>query len=727
MMLKIIFLTIFSMANFNLEAGLFEMAKKKKSQSNLEYNALISKAIRFNLIGQKNIEELSLKLSKKYLEIVLFQTETKYVPLLKKDDLCNFGELLSNNLITPSEKIVFEFKLRDKNELGFLKKNDAINYIKRLPKCKSINDRNLSFKKENVKQTIELLGISELNSKNTCENVYKKLSSSNLRPYLCGLDKFFSESAIAIARIDSSEKLSFSERGVLTKKIKKSQIYKNLVSPFEVGLIKNFCNHLERPRDFCENYSVKDIWMASLNGEFPKQKVEQRCKQYPGYTPTKDNFKKCAVGLSKNISTCKTMGSESYPALFPKPNCQENSKALSQGNLDIDYQDCPGLVGNHSFIHGTRIINHLKKTNQKYPSLNCKDLSEKIYSMLSYNINPDEWPLKICYPDPLNSDLIKICATSTSPESCLTYKDNKPYSSSQSIEKVAEKLISKYFANDKPIKCVQGEQKQVEKLLYSSSSNCVITYNEVQCDSISCPRKFYLNKQEIPQIKNGDSELTCISYIPGQDQAQPSSESRVIQKAISRMYPNSKNLTCGITPKRNHRPLLLKFQVGCHIIKSKNCDGQDCRNEIYLDNKRIKNIRYKGRFLQNAIFLSTEDKGMTTDKVLEQSLEFYPQKIMSLSNLKFHLKHKNAIAYGTGCLEDLYPYFFTRKNINSCTPNLFIIDGFVSRGYRDFLTLRSTIDEVGSPRLILWNQVFNSLKSFQSIHPRKEWTLYGIK
>ena len=222
----------------------------------------------------------------------------------------------------------------------------------------------------------------------------------------------------------------------------------------------------------------------------------------------------------------------------------------------------------------------------------------------------------------------------------MTYKDNKPDTSPQSIEKVSEKLISKYIANDKPVTCIQGEQKQTEKLLYSSSSNCVITYNELNCDSISCPRKFYYNKQLIPQIENGDSELTCLSYIPGEDQAQPSSESRVIQKAISRMYPNSNNITCGITPKKDHRPLLLKFQVGCHIIKNKNCDDQNCSNEIYLDNKKVKNIRYKGRFLQNAIFLSTEDKGMTTDKVLEQSLEFYPQKIMSLSNLKFHLKIK---------------------------------------------------------------------------------------
>ena len=280
----------------------------------------------------------------------------------------------------------------------------------------------------------------------------------------------------------------------------------------------------------------------------------------------------------------------------------------------------------------------------------------------------------------------------------MTYKDNKPDTSPQSIEKVSEKLISKYIANDKPVTCVQGEEKQTEKLLYSSSSSCVITYNELNCDSISCPRKFYYNKQLIPQIENGDSELTCLSYIPGEDQAQPSSESRVIQKP-SQECTQIPTISLVESHQKDHRPLLLKFQVGCHIIKNKNCDDQNCNNEIYLDNKKVKNIRYKGRFLQNAIFLSTEDKGMTTDKVLEQSLEFYPQKIMSLSNLKFHLKIKMQLPTVQAVLKTSTLISFLEKNINSCTPNLFIIDGYVSKGYRDFLTLRSTIDEVGSLEL----------------------------
>ena len=118
---------------------------------------------------------------------------------------------------------------------------------------------------------------------------------------------------------------------------------------------------------------------------------------------------------------------------------------------------------------------------------------------------------------------------------------------------------------------------------------------------------------------------------------------------------------------------------------------------------------------------------MTTDKTLEQFLEYYPQKIMSLSNLKFFLKNQKSIVFGIGCLEDLLPYRFRRKTLNQCVPMPFIVDGFITKGYRDFLTIRTTLDEIGSPQIIIWNRLFNSLKMFQSIHPRKDWSLYGIK
>jgi hypothetical protein len=710
-----------------MKAGLLDSSSKQNKKVHDQYKTLIQKAIKYNLSNQKDLLTLSPKISPEYLSILVFQTDKKYISLFKKDNLCRLGELLYNDLVKPSEKVIFEISINGKKEFGFLKKNDAINYIKSLDKCSKIGDYASGMAKEKLKKTIELLGLKNIGQSNLCQDVFKRLNQSSYRPYLCGLDYFFEKSAIALSRIDTDQKISFKEKSKLINRIQKSQVLKNELSPFEIGLLRNYCTNLENEKKFCSNYLIKDIWLASLNGEFPKNGIKYRCQQLLSFIPNNNkSYQQCVKTLSKKPDYCISMGAKEYPALFPKPDCKENSNALAVGNLEFDYQDCPGSLDNLLFVHGARITNHLKNTHEKFPNLNCKDVSEKIYSNLAFETDPDSWPLKICYADPLNSSLIDLCINKQGLPSCEKYRENKPSTHPQSIEKITEKFLKSIYGETKSISCIQGEKKQTEKLLFRSSSNCVIIYDEINCDSVKCPRTFYFNKKQISILTNGKAELTCMKYIPGEDESLPFSESRVIQKAVSRMHPGNKERNCKIVDKKNYKPLLLKFQVGCHLIKDSSCDDS-CQPKVIINGKELGMIRYRGNFEQNILFLSTEDKGMTLDKVLEQSLEYYPTKLMSLSNLKFHLNLKNAIAYGTGCMEDLIPKFYSRTSINQCTPAPFIIDGYKTENFRDYLTVRTVFDEVGSPRFIIWNKVFNSLKMFQSIHPRKEWTLYGIK
>lgn len=725
--MKSIIIPLILFASLQLRAGLLDSSTKQSQKVNDQYKVLVQKAIKYNLANQKNINELNPIISPEYLSILIFKTDKKYLSLFEKDNICRLGELIYNDLVKPVEKVVFEININGKSDFGFFKKNDAIKYIKSLEKCSKIKDLANGFTKETIKKTIELLGIKNIDATNPCKEVYKRLNQSKYKPYLCGLDYFFEKSAIALAKVDTDSKISFNEKSELLSKIRKSQVFKNELSPFEIGLLKNFCSNLESQKKFCANYTTKDIWLSSLNGEFPRNGIKYRCQQLLSFLPSDNkSYRKCVTTLSKNPEYCENMGAKEYPALFPKPNCKDNSNALAVGNLEFDYQDCPGSVDNLLFVHGARITNHLKKTHLRFPGLNCRDISEKIYSKLAFDTDPDSWPLKICYPDPLNSNLINLCLNQEGIKTCEKYRDNKPSSHPQSIEKTTEKLLKNIYGDGKKITCTQGEKKQTEKLLFSSSSNCVITYDEVTCDSVKCPRKFYFNKKQISFIENGETELTCLRYIPGEDLTQPYSESNIIQKAVSRMYPGGSNEKCKISNKKDYKPLMLKFQVGCHVIKDSSCDG-NCQPSVIINGKKVGMIRYRGSFEQNILFLSTEDKGMTTDKVLEQSLEYFPTKLMSLSNLKFHLDLKNAIAYGTGCMEDLAPRFSSRKSINQCTPLPFIIDGYKTKNFRDYLTVRTALDEVGSPRFIIWNKIFNSLKMFQSIHPRKEWMLYGIK
>ncbi len=104
------------------------------------------------------------------------------------------------------------------------------------------------------------------------------------------------------------------------------------------------------------------------------------------------------------------------------------------------------------------------------------------------------------------------------------------------------------------------------------------------------------------------------------------------------------------------------------------------------------------------------------------------RSIKNLTDLKFYLdKMPNGIIHGVGCIEDLIPEEFYRTTINQCHPMPFIIDGHTLKNNETWIVLRSSIDDLHSPRLILWHNIFNAVSAHQEMHPLNSWTLYGIK
>ena len=85
------------------------------------------------------------------------------------------------------------------------------------------------------------------------------------------------------------------------------------------------------------------------------------------------------------------MGSMEYLASFPKPDCNENSNSLANGNLESGYQDCPGVVENHLFVHGSRIINHKKSFSQNLPKIIARTSQRKFSARAAYEMDPDNW------------------------------------------------------------------------------------------------------------------------------------------------------------------------------------------------------------------------------------------------------------------------------------------------------------------------------------------------
>ena len=102
--------------------------------------------------------------------------------------------------------------------------------------------------------------------------------------------------------------------------------------------------------------------------------------------------------------------------------------------------------------------------------------------------------------------------------------------------------------------------------------------------------------------------------------------------------------------------------------------------------------------------------------------------IRNLTDVKYFLNtHANGIIHGIGCIEDLLPEQYKRLTMNQCRPLPFIVDGYQTKKEELWLVARLSIDDIHTPRILSWPNVFNRVSAYQELHPLNTWTLYGIR
>ena len=221
----------------------------------------------------------------------------------------------------------------------------------------------------------------------------------------------------------------------------------------------------------------------------------------------------------------------------------------------------------------------------------------------------------------------------------------------------------------------------------------------------------------------------CLPYVPGPSKTSPLSENFIIKKILVNNYEMSPDSECKVIRGTNYNPSLLEFKNGCFIIYQENiCTLTNCERKIVLNQKEITGLEFKGNPLFSYFPDSIAQTKSTLQSLLGETLKIEAKEIRNLTELTFYLKNlKTAIVHGVGCAEEILPSFFMRNYFNQCTPLPFIIDGLSDRGNGDDVVIRTTLDDVHSPRIIPWNYIFNSVSAFQNQHLLKTWTLYGIK
>lgn len=226
-----------------------------------------------------------------------------------------------------------------------------------------------------------------------------------------------------------------------------------------------------------------------------------------------------------------------------------------------------------------------------------------------------------------------------------------------------------------------------------------------------------------------ENEEVCKTYVPGDDQNNRLSESVVLSKILNKQYNTSDKASCSIIEQDKYNPVLLEFKSGCFIlINKKQCTTFKCDKKIILNGREINDIKYKGIPLFDTIPNSFSNESFAILNLLIDYLKITSSPLKNLSELKFFITHSpGRIIMGLGCAEDILPQFFRKNAINQCTPLSFIIDGVKEINENTYLSLRTSIDEINSPRLINWHFIYNGVSSFREVHPLGTWALYGLK
>lgn len=223
-------------------------------------------------------------------------------------------------------------------------------------------------------------------------------------------------------------------------------------------------------------------------------------------------------------------------------------------------------------------------------------------------------------------------------------------------------------------------------------------------------------------------ETVCYPTLTGDYKDSEYSISKVIGKILKKTRGYDNPVGCELVTEEQYKPLLLKYKAGCYIITDKkHCYGTDCKFKIILDELEVKHVNFKKGTLFDYFPSNYLEENMAQTKLIER---FYRKKIRKILNVSFlktiFNEQPKAILQGIACAEDLLPTFFVKDTLHKCTPLPFIVDGYTESQSSLALIVRTSFDDIHSPRIISWSYVFSALKAYKELHPLGLWGLYAI-
>ncbi len=612
--------------------GIFETIDRILAIDNKAYNNLMTE-INKNPLVLTTIDKLqNVEIDPVFLRSIVFHSATKYVNM-SADNQCRFYAFLENGLLTrpgfDGNSIPIQYERKGKKLSGVVPFKDFFKYIYKT-KCSTNRDINKLFTPENVKTTVNAFEFKIPSNQAECFQIYKEWQSNDYIAPFCRISQ-----NIKLGKLRESQLPAVASSDILTKRKFKSEIlrgnnYHEMLGEFKTDYLNHLCDNLGSRKLFCEKYLTKSFWKKVNVLSTGSRSLEEKCKiilKKDKLSPKEINL--CANKLTLESDSCHYLGQSKYPAITPRPNCNQQSTALNIGKLNTNYYDCPAKIDNAGISNATRLIFHLNQAKIESSPDNCDTIPTKTFlDFLVTNKNAESWKPRICYNDPFNENK----------------EDCKPV----------------LLAN-------------IDYGLYT--------------------------------------------------------EKKIISDLLRKLKNAPKKIPCTIASDKEYDPNRLKWKYNCFLVyDSENCTRNFCPKKIYWQNKEVGGISYKGKVTFDYFPNVIRDDQKSFAYMIEEARKYRRKSIKSITELKFYLNLSDtSVIHGVGCVEDLLPGHFRKYRMNQCNPVPFIIDGLIEEKYRFFVSLRTAIDDVHSPRIITWYNVFNSVKNFNLHQPINHWTLYGAR
>jgi hypothetical protein len=226
-----------------------------------------------------------------------------------------------------------------------------------------------------------------------------------------------------------------------------------------------------------------------------------------------------------------------------------------------------------------------------------------------------------------------------------------------------------------------------------------------------------------------DNKEACVTYIPGTRPNEPLSEDIVVAKILYQQKGAPAKTTCRIVDAKTYNPIRSEFKYGCFIVNDNDkCTTISCDKKVIWEEKVQSDIKFIGKPTFDYFPTAYLSERYSFSSLLNEVKGTQARMVRNLTDVKFFVdKMPMGVVHGIGCIEDIIPEQFQRVTINQCHPLPFIIDGYALKNNDTWLVVRLAIDDIHTPRLIMWPNIFNAVSAYQELHPLNTWTLYGIK